>query len=192
MNRKERIEDDSEGIRGAMESALFDMHVSCPGIIESFNPEAKTVTVRPAIRAAVGNADGTVESQELPLLVDVPVVFPSAGGFTLTFPIKQGDDCLVVFSDSCMDAWWQSGGVQDPVEYRMHDLSDAIAIFGPLNQPHQIPNISTENVQLRNDSGKSFIEIDSTGNITIATPGLLKFRVGHATMEAYRYAAGDS
>lgn len=185
MNRNERMDDDLEAIRSATEASLFDTHVACPGIVESFDPDAKTVTVRPAIRAAVGQEDGTVVQTELPLLVDVPVIFPSAGGFTLTFPIKPGDDCLVVFGDSCIDAWWQSGGVQDPVEYRMHDLSDAFAIMGPLNQPHQIPDIRTDAVQLRNDGGESFIEIDSGGNITIATPGLLTFKVGHATMERY-------
>lgn len=185
MNRKERQSDASEDIRSAIESAMFDVHVACPGIVESVDMNAKTVTVRPAIKAAVGKSDGSVESTELPLLVDVPIVFPSAGGFTLTFPIKKGDNCLVVFGDSCMDAWWQSGGVQEPVEFRQHDLSDSFAIFAPLNQTHEIPDISTENVQLRNDSGESFFEIDASGNITIATPGLLKFRVGHATMEAY-------
>jgi hypothetical protein len=180
MERTERQNDFSEMLRGSMENALFDLHVACPGIIQSFDPDAKTVTVQPAIRAAV---DG--RQTALPLLVDVPVVFPSGGGYTLTFPVKPLDDCLVVFGDSCIDAWWQSGGLQDPVEYRQHDLSDAFAILMPLNQTHNVTAINTENVQLRNDSGEAFFEIDSGGNITIATPGLLKFRVGHATMEAY-------
>ena len=185
MKRLERQTDTPEDLRTAIEAAATDLHVACPGIVESFDPDAKTVTVRPAIKAAVGKSDGSVESTEFPLLVDVPVAFPSAGGFTLTFPIKKGDNCLVVFGDSCMDAWWQNGGVQEPVEFRQHDLSDSFAIFAPLNQTHKVPDISTENVQLRNDSGEAFFEIDPSGNITIATPGLLKFRVGHATMEAY-------
>lgn len=185
MKRLERQTDASEDIRTAIEAAATDLHVACPGIVESVDMGAKTVTVRPAIKAAVGKSDGSVESVELPLLVDVPICFPSAGGFTLTFPIKKGDNCLVVFGDSCMDAWWQNGGVQEPVEFRQHDLSDSYAIFAPLNQTHEVPDISTNSVQLRNDSGKSYIEIDEDDNITIATPGLLKFRVGHATMEAY-------
>ena len=180
MRRSERQADSSEDIRGAIEAAAFDLHVAMPGIVQSFDPAAKTVTVQPAIRAAVGG-----EFADLPLLEDVPVQFPSGGGFTLTFPIKVGDHCLVVFGDSCMDAWWQNGQIQNPIEFRQHDLSDAFAIFAPLNQTHEVPGISTNSVQLRNDSGASFLEIDGSGNITIATPGLLKFRVGHATMEAY-------
>ena len=185
MQRIERQSDQTERMRSAIEAAMFDLHVACPGIVESFDPNKKTVTVRPAIKVYVGDPEGKMKSEELPLLVDVPVVFPSGGGFTLTFPIKKGDDCLVVFGDSCMDAWWQNGGVQEPVEFRQHDLSDSFAIFAPLNQTHQVPDISVNSVQLRNDSGESFLEIDEGGNITIATPGLLKFRVGHATMEAY-------
>ena len=166
MNRKERMNDFSETLRTAIEAAAFDLHVACPGIVQSFDPEAKTVTVQPAIRAEVAGV-----ATELPILADVPVVFPSAGGFTLTFPIKQGDNCLVVFGDSGIDAWWQSGGIQDPVEFRQHDLSDAFAVFAPLNQTHEIPNISTESVQLRTDDGEAFIEITPEGNINLTAPG---------------------
>ncbi|MFW8450019.1 Gp138 family membrane-puncturing spike protein, partial [Klebsiella pneumoniae] len=68
---------------------------------------------------------GAQVSVNLPLLVDVPVVFPRGGGCTLTFPVKPGDECLVIFADRCIDFWWQSGGIQEPVDERMHDLSDA-------------------------------------------------------------------
>jgi hypothetical protein len=173
MNRTERQDDPSEDIRAAIESAAFDLHVSCPGIVQSFDPDAKTVTVKPAIRAAV---DG--KTVEYPLLVDVPVVFPSAGDFTLTFPIKPGDDCLVFFGDSCIDAWWQSGGIQDPVEFRQHDLSDAFAMFAPLNQTRKIPNISGSNVQLRHNDGDCYVEITPEKNINIETPGSASWQIG--------------
>ncbi|MGI8770932.1 MAG: Gp138 family membrane-puncturing spike protein [Acidobacteriaceae bacterium] len=35
----------------------------------------------------------------MPILADVPIFLPSAGGFTLTMPIMPGDECEVVFSD---------------------------------------------------------------------------------------------
>jgi hypothetical protein len=173
MRRSERQNDPSEDIRAAIESAAFDIHVACPGIVQSFDPEAKTVAVKPAVRAAVNG-----RAEEYPILADVPVVFPSAGGFTLTFPVKPGDNCLVVFGDSCMDAWWQNGGIQDPVEFRQHDLSDAFAVFAPLNQTHKVPGISADNVQLRHDDGDCYVEITPGKNINIETPGSAAWHIG--------------
>ena len=92
-----------------------------------------TVTVQPSIRGRVEQPDGSTKSVALPLLVDVPAVFPSGGGFTLTFPIHQGDECLVVFADRCIDAWWQSGGIGEPLETRTHNLSDGFALVGPFS-----------------------------------------------------------
>jgi hypothetical protein len=85
--------------------------------------------------------------------VDVPVIFPRGGGCTLTFPVKAGDECLLIFADRCIDFWWQNGGVQKPVDLRMHDLSDAFAIVGPQSQAHKISGISTSAAQLRTDDG---------------------------------------
>jgi hypothetical protein len=69
--------------------------------------------------------------------------FPRGGGCTLTFPVKEGDECLVIFADRCIDFWWQSGGIQEPVDGRMHDLSDAFCIVGPQSQAKKISGIST-------------------------------------------------
>ena len=41
-----------------------------------------------------------------------------------------GDECLVIFSERCIDAWWALGGVQPLAELRAHDYSDGFAILG--------------------------------------------------------------
>jgi Phage protein Gp138 N-terminal domain/GpV Apex motif len=97
-------------------------------------------------------------------------VFPSAGGLTLTLPIAQGDEILVVFASRCIDAWWQNGGIQIPMEMRMHDLSDGFAIPGPRSQPNTLTGISTTSAQLRTDAGTSFIELTKTGIINLVSP----------------------
>ncbi len=78
-------------------------------------------------------------------------------------PIKSGDECLVVFADNCIDAWWQSGGTQNQIEIRRHDLSDAFAILGCWSQPNVISEYDTNAMQLRNVSGSSAITISNTG-----------------------------
>lgn len=155
------------------QAIMSAMRVSIPGIIQSFDPDAVTAVVQPAIKGVEHDESGAEVSVSLPLLVDVPVVFPRGGGCTLTFPVKEGDECLVIFADRCIDFWWQSGGIQEPVDGRMHDLSDAFCIVGPQSQAKKISSISTTAAQLRTDDGSAFIEVAAGHDVTVKTPGKL-------------------
>lgn len=149
------------------------IRVSLPGIVQSFDPDSVTCVIQPAIRGYETDTGGNQISVPLPLLVDVPVIFPRGGGCTLTFPIHPGDECLIVFADRCIDFWWQSGGIQEPVDGRMHDLSDAFCIPGPMSQAKKISNISMSAAQLRTDDGAAFLEVAAGHDITVTTPGKL-------------------
>ena len=150
-----------------------DLRVALPGIIQTFDPETVTCTIAPAIKGMATASNGSISSINYPLLVDVPVVFPRGGGCTLTFPIKKGDECLVIFADRAIDFWWQSGGTQEPVNERQHSLSDAFVIPGPQSQAQKISGISTSAAQLRTDDGAAFIEVAAGHDITLTTPGKL-------------------
>lgn len=166
-DRRERLDDPEEALATAQDGRQAQIWTALPGIVEAFDPIALTVSVQPAIQANVTAEDGATRAAALPLLVDVPVVFPQGGGFLLTFPIREGDECLVVFSSRCIDGWWQSGGVQPQAEQRMHDLSDGIAIVGPRSQASPVtPAVSTQAVQLRAEDGTSFVEIAPDGVLT--------------------------
>lgn len=152
-----------------LKSLIFStLRVAIPGIIQSFDPDTVTATIQPALK---GVTDG--ESNPVSLLTTVPVIFPRGGGCTLTFPVKAGDECLVIFADRCVDFWWQSGGVQEPADDRMHDLSDAFCIVGPQSQAQKISGISNSAAQLRTDDGAAFVEVAAGHNITVKTPGQL-------------------
>ncbi|EBT4809645.1 translation initiation factor IF-2 [Salmonella enterica] len=153
-------------------SVMSALRVSMPGIVQSFDPDTVTAVVQPAIKGYEPDSNGVSQSTTLPLLVDVPVVLPRGGGCTLTFPVKAGDECLVIFSDRCIDFWWQNGGVQEPVDDRVHDLSDAFCIVGPQSQAQKISGISMGAAQLRSDDGSTFFELNpSTQKIKIVAPG---------------------
>ncbi|MDM9660779.1 Gp138 family membrane-puncturing spike protein [Raoultella planticola] len=152
------------------------IRVALPGIIQSFDPgddnRPPTCVVQPAIRYIERDNDGNKETKDYPLLVDVPVIFPRGGGCTLTFPVKEGDECLVIFADRCIDFWWQSGGIQEPVDGRMHDLSDAFCIVGPQSQAKKISSISTSAVELRSDDGSAKLSLNpESGAISGTAPG---------------------
>ncbi|RQN03414.1 Gp138 family membrane-puncturing spike protein [Pantoea ananatis] len=161
----------SEHMSSQLYNTIFSMlRVSLPGIVQSFDPATCTCTIQPAIAGQGVDEKGQIQSAPLPLLTDVPVIFPRGGGCTITFPVKAGDECLVLFSDRCIDFWWQNGGVQEPVDPRQHDLSDAFAFVGPQSQAQKISGISTTSVQVRTDDGSSFIELMQGGNVNITTP----------------------
>ena len=146
-----------------------------PGVIRSFDPETVTCDVDIAITARMTKAgtmveDFQYESVRYPILEDLPVVFPRGGGVTLTFPIKEGDECLIVFSSRSIDFWWQNGGVQERADGRVLDLSDAFVIPGPQSQARKISGISTSAAQLRTDDGTVFVEVAAGGAITITSP----------------------
>lgn len=108
--------------------AMFRTRCCIPCIVQSYNEEKNTVECQPAIRERIINEDGTIQYVQLPLLVNVPVVFPGSSDFELKFALKQNDECLVLFSDLSIDNFWEKGSLQNPVEVRRHDLSDGIAI----------------------------------------------------------------
>lgn len=139
------------------DSISFDIRCAIPGIVTAWDAAQQTVTVQPAIRETL-NMNGELREVEIPLLVDVPVVMPRAGGCCLAFAPAAGDECLVVFADACIDAWWQSGGVQSQADSRRHDLSDGFAILGCWSQKRK-PALPASGVRLQNDEGTAGVSV---------------------------------
>lgn len=177
----ERIGSEDEMYRGMGENWQNNTRVAIPGIIDSFDETTQTATVQPALRERVRGENGEPVWVNLPLLVDVPIVLPRAGGFVLTLPVQQGDECLVVFGDMCIDAWFSNGGIQNQIEKRRHDLSDAFAILGCWSQPRVIPNYSTDSAQIRTDGGAAYIELKSN-EINLVAASVKKNGVEVATL----------
>jgi len=174
MDYRERIGGLPEAIKAAVSGQQVKMWTAMPGIINttSLGQDGEiTATVRPAIQVKVLAPDGSRSDVELPLLHDVPIVFPRGGKYALTFPITEGDECLVVFSSRCIDNWWQNGGVQPQFEMRLHDLSDGFAIPGPYSQATKIPNVSDKTAQLRTSDGTIFVELDADNQVARVVNG---------------------
>lgn len=134
---------------------MFRTRCAIPAIVQSYNPKTNTAEVQPAIREKMIAEDGTIYYQQLPLLLDVPVVFPQTKTCGISFQLKKNDECLVIFSDLAIDNFWEKGSIQNPVEVRRHDLSDGIAIPCILSQPNTLP--VKDALTLKH--GNSFVEI---------------------------------
>ena len=170
MDRNQTLNDPETAMRYALSGLQSQMWTAFPAIVQSVNLAAMTIECVPAIKGVATDSNGVQSFVTMPVLADVPICFPSAGGFSLTLPIAVDDEMLVVIANRCIDAWWQSGGIQAPIELRMHDLSDGFAIPGPRSLPNVVSGISATNAQLRNDAGTVYLEITPTGGINMVAP----------------------
>ena len=79
-----------------------------------------------------------------PVLSDVPVFFPGSRDSAITWPVSAGDECLLVFADSAIDGWFESGEAEAPASERRHDLSDAFAFVGFRSRPNALESIQDQ------------------------------------------------
>lgn len=141
---------------------MYGVNTCLPGVIQEFYPATQTATVKPAIQMQVVDMDGTTRYEDAPVLLQVPVCFPFAAGFALTMPVQAGDNCVLVFSQRCIDNWHELGGVQPPDDgalNRHHDLSDAFAILGVPDLTQVIPEWLTEGIELRNTARSTRVTV---------------------------------
>lgn len=98
-----QIGGDQQFMQAIQDAISAGIRVALPGTVISFDAEAVTATIQPAIKGYEPDSTGKNVSVSMPVLVDVPVAFPRGGGCTLTFPIKPGDECELIFNDRCID-----------------------------------------------------------------------------------------
>jgi len=150
--------DEAERLKKTQENASYSVRSCIPAIIKSINYDTMTVEAQPAIREIMSE-NGNYVNVDLPLLVDVPLYFPNSSKFSITFPIAVEDECLIFFSDMCIDAWWQNGGIQNQFEVRRHDLSDGFCIPSNLSQAKKITNFNSDYLEIKNNETGVKIEI---------------------------------
>lgn len=77
------------------------------------------------------NSDPRVQKlRDYPPLQQVPFIVLGGGNGHLTFPIKVGDNCLLLFCDYEIDRWWDTGEPLPATYERRHNISDAFALVG--------------------------------------------------------------
>ncbi|WP_314283021.1 Gp138 family membrane-puncturing spike protein [Haemophilus sputorum] len=145
-----------------IQQAQKQIHTALPAKVVDFNPKNQTATLAVQITQILTDG-GTVQ---IPPLVDVPVAFPRGGGFAVTFPLNAGDEGIAIFSERCIDGWWQSGRASEPMDYRQHDLSDAMFIPSICSVPNAIDGFYTGGLSMQTLDGSTFIRI-TNGTIHI-------------------------
>lgn len=169
MQIDERLGGAAEALRCLSDGTSKNIRVAMPGTIESFDSASQTASVRLGLRERI-SLDGAEEEMEIPVLPDVPVFFPGGCGYDLTYPVLPGMDCLVVFADCCIDAWWETGTVSSQTEQRRHDLSDGFALVGFRALPRTAQSYREDAIILRSAGASLAVTgkgVEITGTLTI-------------------------
>ena len=106
MNRDTDYANMAQSIRFAIRQSLKDLYTCMPGIVESYDAETRRAVVKGALKVVTTKE----EEIEREAIHNVPVVFPSGGGFAMTFPSRAGGPCAAAllpagFDELEEDAW---------------------------------------------------------------------------------------
>lgn len=150
----------------ALDFALSDLHTCLPAVVTKVDHTTQLIDCQATIKKKL---NGSVEN--LALLTNVPFRCFKVRDFSITFPVKAGDEVLVLFAERSIDTWITMGGIQDPLDFRKHSLSDGFAFPCMYSQKELIPTFSSENLEIKTNSGNLKIIVKSSGELEIITSG---------------------
>jgi hypothetical protein len=130
---------------------LTDLHVAIPARVERVDLAKGLIDAKPLVKDSHDDAEGNRVPVSVPVICNVPVIFPGVGGMRITFPISKGDTVMLLFSERSLDTWLVRGGEVDPVDDRRHQLSDAVAIPGLRDFAHPWKGTSSSAVTIGQD-----------------------------------------
>jgi len=173
MDRRERYVNIYSYIQQMIDTALLQTWCAMPGIVQSFNAQDCTAQVQLAIRMQNRDKNNNwTDINPSPVIPKALVCFPGNKNYIFTFPIAAGDEGLLVFADRCIDAWWQSGGVQSQLDIRNHDLTDGIFFPGVRSLPNVPNNINPSAAEFRTSSGNTKIAFSDAGGIVMTASSI--------------------
>jgi hypothetical protein len=142
-------------IREAIDSYSLRVHTALPGVIKEWDPDTQTASVLPAVQTAVRDLKGRHIFETLPLIYDVPVMFPRTLAGYMTFPIQVGDTGLLIFPELDPAQWRSSDPSAAPRsagDQRRHGLSGAVFIPGLYQGAYRITDFDPDNVVLASET----------------------------------------
>lgn len=158
---------DIEVIQAAVRSALIDVHVALPGIVESYDNETQTCSVLPAVRRGRIKDDRSRVVENLPVIPNVPVQWFQGGGFFMTMPLAKGDEVTLLFNEADPSVFFDTGEApSSPAELVRHGLGHPIAIPGGGRKAAALSSASATDMVLGKD-GDAVVSIEPSGNIRI-------------------------
>ena len=123
QSRLQTNNESKDAIKEWIRKSGENIHVSMIGKIETYNPATNRASITPVGSLTAPNW------QEIPYptIHNVPLQYPCGNGGKsgVTFPVRPGDTCIIIFADHQIENFL-SGEQSD--DMRNHSLNDAYAI----------------------------------------------------------------
>lgn len=149
-------------LQDVLDRRLGEVHVSMPGRIVSYDASTQLAEVECLLNPTLMTAEGE-ETIVIGVITNVPIEFPSGGGYFMSFPLAAGDPVKLTFHDYSLDVWMQRGGVVDVKDLRSHHQSDASAYPGLRAKPQKLTSASATKLVIGKDDDTSMqITIDGS------------------------------
>jgi hypothetical protein len=123
-----------------LDERLNFLHTAMPGKFKSYDAATQTAEVVPVIKQSLLAGDDSRAEVELPVIPNVKVHWPKAGGFYWHFPIAAGDYCQLIFNEAAIGFWRANGTVASPGDLERHGLSHPYAYPGGWPDSDPLPD----------------------------------------------------
>lgn len=154
-------------LKVAFVEMMKDVCTSIPGYILAFTAGGQIAQVQIGIM----RVDVNGQTFAPPPLIEVPVYFAGGSKYMIEHQIDPGDEGIVLFSQRCIDGWFNTGGVGENPIGRFHDYADAMFLPGMRSQPNAIKSFANNGVRMRDAAGANYIWLknDGTAEIKVST-----------------------
>ena len=125
-----------QGVPFVTQQLMLQVHTSIPGIVTAYDAATRRARVQPAVHMMLSPVGApyapfaSCEPMEKPIILDVPVIFPSAGGYTVHFPLLPDDPVLLLFSERDIDNFKQTLESGQPLSGDIMEVKHVVCIPG--------------------------------------------------------------
>ena len=156
----------TELLKTAFREQMKDVGTSVPGHVVAFDPDTQLAQLQIGIQRT--GVDGKAYNPEV--LIECQAQFTGGNAFHVEHQIDAGDECVIIFSQRCIDGWMNTGGIANNPILRFHDINDAYFIPGLRSQPNKITGFDNNGIKIRNKAGDQFIWLKNDGTADITVP----------------------
>ncbi len=177
-----------------MEELLLRLHVAGVGRIQSYNAERQVADIVPQVRHPVPRPDGGYDFEDLPVLPDVPLLWPRMGRWFWAASVEPGDAVQILYDGRSPGRWRRQAEtgntgldrireIQNPEHLTLHGLSNAVAIPGLDTWNRALRHVPEQLPPTHADAGITFgSDLDDGLRVSIRGDGSLKITKGNGVV----------
>lgn len=160
----------SGAFRFALNQFKKSLSTAIPALIIEYDQATKRAVVQTAINVVMTDRS----EARRPPIVDVPIIWPSSGGYIMHAPLRRDDAVMLLVSERGLTEFKRLYAQSSPVDdIGVMQYRDAVGIpgFGD-HEPIQVPEPNAMTVQT--EDGQQRISVNQNGDIRVRSTRLIR------------------